>query len=268
MSFRQHVTLGKSGLQVSRLGIASSFGVPAKAVEMAYREYGINYFYWGSIRRKGMGDAIRNLVSTERENIIIAIQSYDHIGWFLRRRVEKGLFSLGIDYTDVLILGWHNRVPSNRVLEMAYRLKEEGKVRHIALSGHNRKLFGELAQQENCPFDIFMIRYNTAHPGAEKDIFPLLLDKNRPGITTYTATCWGKLLSKRKMPQGEKPLTAPECYRFVLSNPDVDLCITGPKNLSQLKETLNILDKEPLSDEEMTRIRKIGQHVHENKFFF
>jgi hypothetical protein len=37
-------------------------------------------------------------------------------------------------------------------------------------------------------------------------------------VTIYTATCWRKLLKARQMPAGEAPLSAADCYRFVLSN--------------------------------------------------
>ena len=53
MNFREPVTLGRSGLKVSRLGIGAGYGVPAGAIEKAYHEHGINYFYWLS-RKQGM----------------------------------------------------------------------------------------------------------------------------------------------------------------------------------------------------------------------
>ena len=58
--FQQRVTLGRSGLQVSRLGLGSSFQAPTASYLEAF-ERGVNYFYWGSIRRKLMGDAIREI---------------------------------------------------------------------------------------------------------------------------------------------------------------------------------------------------------------
>jgi aryl-alcohol dehydrogenase-like predicted oxidoreductase len=47
----------------------------------------------------------------------------------------------------------------------------------------------------------------------------------------------------------------------VLSNPNFNVCMTGPRNASELTEALKALDDGPLSDEEMTRIRAIGRHV-------
>ncbi len=45
INLREHTTLGRTGLQVSRIGLAGGYKVPAAAVEMAFNDYGINYFY-------------------------------------------------------------------------------------------------------------------------------------------------------------------------------------------------------------------------------
>ncbi len=262
MDFVEKRILGKTGLSVSRLGLASGYGVPATAVEKAFHEYGVNYFYWSSPRRSGMREGLRNLIKNHRENIIIVLQSYDHIGLTVKRSVYKGLKTLGVDYADVILLGWHNWHPPKRLLKDALKLKEDGLVRFIAMSGHNRKLFGEFAQQNDSPIDIFMLRYNAAHRGAEHEIFPYLSGENRPGITSYTATRWGKLLNQKKMPPGEKPLTASDCYRFVLSNPHVDLCMMGPASEQEMVGGMTALEKGPLSDQEMARVKKIGDYVH------
>ncbi|HAP67828.1 MAG TPA: aldo/keto reductase, partial [Nitrospinae bacterium] len=50
-------------------------------------------------------------------------------------------------------------------------------------------------------------------------------------------------------------------YRFVLSNPNVNVCITGPKNMEQMTEALTALDNGPLSQEEMAWMRRIGDHL-------
>ncbi len=78
----------------------------------------------------------------------------------------------------------------------------------------------------------------------------------------FTATRWGQLLKEKKMPPGEKPLTAADCYRFVLSNPAIDVCISGAKTIEQMRENLAVLDAGPMSEDEMARVRRIGDFVH------
>lgn len=262
MDFGEKRILGRTSMAVSRLGLAGGYGVPAAGVEKAFHEYGINYFYWSTPRRAGMRDGLRNLVKNNRGDVIIVLQSYDHIGLTVKSAVQKGLKTLDIDYADVILLGLHNWYPFRAVLNGAMKLKERGLVRFIAMSGHNRKLFGKIAQEKDSPIDIFMVRYNAVHRGAEEDIFAHLPEENRPGITTYTATRWGQLLKPKKMPTGEKPLTASDCYRFALSNPHVDLCMMGPASEREMDEGVTALKKGPLSDEEIDRARKIGDYLH------
>lgn len=257
---RARRVLGRTGLEVSRIGLAGGYKVPAHAVEKAVAEYGINYFYWET-RKPGMGQALRSLGVRDRQNLVIAIQTYDHFGFWLRGSVEKALRELAIERADILLLGWFNRMPSKRVLDSAMSLKAEGKIGFIGVTGHNRKFHGVLAHQEDSPIEVLQIRYSAAHRGAEDEVFKGLL-KNRPGITTYTATRWGKLLKEKKMPPGEKPLTAAECYRFVLSHAAVDVCLAGPRTEKEMDEGLLALDAGPLSGEEMERVRRIGDYVH------
>ena len=165
MDFKEKRTLGRTGLSVSRLGLAGGYGVPAAAIERAYHEYGINYFYWGSRRTEKMGDALRHLVKDHREDMVIVLQSYDHLGWTVKKSVEKGLNALGVECADVVLLGWHNRYPQ-KILSEALKLKERGLVRFIAMSGHKRKTFGAIAQKNDSDIHVFRIRYNAAHTGA------------------------------------------------------------------------------------------------------
>jgi predicted aldo/keto reductase-like oxidoreductase len=64
------------------------------------------------------------------------------------------------------------------------------------------------------------------------------------------------------MPPGEKPMTAVDCYRFVLSNPAIDVCMSGAKTLEQVRENLAVFDSGPMSEDELARMRRIGCHVH------
>jgi aryl-alcohol dehydrogenase-like predicted oxidoreductase len=142
-------------------------------------------------------------------------------------------------------------------------MKEKALIRFIGLSSHNRKLLGELAKTGE--FDVMHLRYNAAHRGAETEIFPFLGGERRPGTVSFTATRWGKLLDPKKMPPGEKPPTAADCYRFVLSHPAVDVCISGAKTLEQMRANLAGLEAGPMSETELTRMRRIGDHVHGSK---
>jgi aryl-alcohol dehydrogenase-like predicted oxidoreductase len=259
-AFHESRTLGRTGFPVGRLGVATSYGAPSKAFEEAF-ERGVNYFYWGSRRSRAMVDAVAAIAGKDRrDDLLIVMQSYARSAVLLRRWFHRGLKKLGQDRVEALLLGWHNSLPSPRILEEALALKEAGLIRFVGLSGHNRPLFPELATDQR--FDLFHVRYNAVHRGAESEIFDRLPAENRPGIVTFTATRWGDLLKAKKMPPGEAPPRASDCYRFALSHPAVDLCMTGPGSVEQMREALSALDLGPLSEEEMARIRRIGDHIH------
>ena len=266
MSFHKKIILGKTGLSVGRLGISSSFGAPTQALEEAF-EKGCNYFTWGAFikgRSSQMRKAIINITASgRRDNLVIGMLTYAHNAFLTERFFLKGLKDAGLDHADVLLLGWFPKRPSQRILDGAMKLKGKGLVRHIGLTGHKRKLFPILAEEEL--FDVFHIRYNPTHRGAETDIFPHLKSDSRPGVVSFTATDWRKLLNPRKMPPGVKALSAGECYRFVLSHPAVDVCMMGAKNIEQMRDNLKVLDTGPMTEEELIRIRKIGDFVYGRK---
>lgn len=262
MDFNSKTILGKTGLEVGRLGISSSFGAPAAAFEEAF-EKGCNYFTWGTFikgRSPEMEKAVRNIIARgKREQLVLSMLTYAHNGFFTELFLKKGLRKLGIDYTDIILLGYFQKRPPQRLIDNALELKEKGLVRNIGITSHNRKLFPKLADEGL--MDIFHVRYNAAHRGAEKETFPFLKGEKRPGIVSFTATRWRKLLKSGKIPAEETPLSASECYRFVLSNPSIDVCMMGAENSEEMRENLKVLEMKPLSEEELKRCRRIGDYV-------
>jgi predicted aldo/keto reductase-like oxidoreductase len=259
-SFRKG-TLGRTGLKVGRLGVAASYGAPAEAFEEAF-EKGCNYFYLGSGRhRAGMHQAIRSLCGRgHRDNLVVAVHTYARIGLLTQQALGRTLRSLGIERADVLVLGWHNRRPTQMLLDRARQLRDKGLVRFLGMSGHNRSLFPDMA--DSGQLDLLHIRYNAAHRGAETECFPQLAEKGRPGIVTYTATRWGHLLDPKKMPPDEAAPAPRDCYRFVMSNPSVDVCLSGPKDRAQMQEALKALELGPMGEDETARMKKIGDYIH------
>ncbi len=263
MTFIEKVILGRTGLKVCRLGIASGYWAPAKAIEEAF-ERGCNYMTWGTFVKgfsPHMREAIRNIAAKgQRDRLVLAMFSYAHQAFLTEHFLAKGLKAAGLDYVDVLILGGFYRPPSRRVIDGAVRLKEKGLVHFIGLSSHKRLLFPKLPNDGI--FDVFHIRYNAAHRGAETEIFPFLSGKDRPGIACFTGTDWGRLLNPQKLPRGERALTAAECYRFVLSHSAVDVCMTGSKTVEQMRQNLAVLEQGPMTEDELVRMRRIGDHIY------
>ena len=257
--FSEYTTLGASGLEAGKMGIGADAGISASALDCAF-ERGINYFYWGSRRRPGMKEAIRKLARSRREKMVIALQTYDYTGLALRRTFMQGLRALQIDYADVMILGNRNGPVPRRILDKALALKEQGLVRHLCVSAHDRLAFGQ--HLDSKIFDLIMVRYNAAHRGAEQDVFPLLGQEGRPGVLCFNSTRWGHLFDPRWIPQGEKLPRPTDLYRYVLSNPSIDMVLTAPQTMEQLEENLRTLEMGPVAEEERVWLERIGDHVH------
>lgn len=262
MNFSEPTELGRTGLKVGRIGWGASYNAPPEAYEEGF-ERGCNYFYWLA-RRPNMEKALRNICRRgDRDKLVISVQSYVRSPMLLERSLAKALKALSLDHVDVFMLGWRNSIPSDRIMDRVLELRKKGMCRFIGLSGHQRRLFPKLSEQGL--FDIYQIRYNAAHRGAETEAFPYLKDA---GVISFTATRWGHLLKRGRMPEGEEPLTSTDCYRFALSNPHVHVCLSGPKTSEQLKAALKTLESEPLSKEETERFHRIGDHVHKRGMFF
>ncbi|MCA9664532.1 MAG: aldo/keto reductase [Myxococcales bacterium] len=246
--------------RVHPLGLSFNRGISAEGIQFAL-DHGINYLFWNRLRRGEQLEVIKAALARDRERYVLASGGVlTYFGCSVRRSAEKILRVFDIDYIDVFQLFWLGRMSAwtPAVQRELLRLKEEGLVRAIGVSIHDRKRAARLA--EDSPVDLLMIRYNAAHPGAEADIFPSY-SVRRPATVAYTATSWRKLLAR---PSGwDGPVMTPEqCYRFCLSNPNIDVVLCGAESLAQVDENLRALAKGPLTAEEQAWIRPFGRAVH------
>lgn len=250
------------------LGLSATYLPGKKAVYVAMDE-GINIFFAFGIDFQ-MINALRNVIKSKRQDIMIVTGAYNYIWWSqdVRKACEKRLQQFKTDYIDVFLFMGVMK-PSeftDKVYEDLLRLREEGKVKAIGLSCHDRKFLGSLAQKGLA--DVLMLRYNAAHRGAEQDIFPHLSEHN-PFVLSYTATRWTALLRRPKgYPKDARIPTAGECYRFVLSNPYVNAVLTAPRNIRQLKENIDAVRQGPLNEEDLKFMRDFGDIIYNQKKWF
>jgi aryl-alcohol dehydrogenase-like predicted oxidoreductase len=261
-------TLGAQGPSVCRLGLSASYRPGEHAIRRALDE-GINYLFCYGIDTQ-MNRVVRELNADRREKICLATGGYNWIAWHppLKKSLERALRRLKTDYIDVFhyfgVMKAKHFGP--RVRDELAELRRDGRVKAVAISCHDRTFAGQLAATGT--LDVLMVRYNAAHPGAERDVFPHVADRG-VGVVCYTATRWTKLLRRpRGWPASEPVATAGQCYRFVLSNPTVDVVLTGPKNERELLDNLREVSRGPLPDDEMAFMRRFGAHVHDRAGWF
>jgi aryl-alcohol dehydrogenase-like predicted oxidoreductase len=255
-----HRTLPKVGRKVHRLGLALNYGIDPHGFDMAV-ERGVNFFFYTQRKTRGLVPSLRRILKADREKYVVATgPSVGFFGGSVRSAAEKRLRELDTDYLDVFHLFWLGvgSAWTEATVDALLKLREEGKVKTIGISIHDRVRAGKLA--ESSPLDLFMVRYNAAHPGAERDIFPHLATR-QPAVVAYTATSWRKLLKRPGSWKGDV-MTAGDCYRFCLSSPHVDVALCGPASTEQLTQNLDALGRGPLSPEEATWMREFGAAVH------
>lgn len=256
-------TLGRTGRQVFRLGLSGSYWPGEAALRMGIEE-GMNYLFWYYWDQQ-MTRVLREVLPGRREDYLVATGMSNLGSWWLQHAVESCLRRLRTDYIDIFHIFWlGDGKLGSRMLEKLQSLREEGKIRNIAVSTHSRRYAGELVRKGE--LDVLMMRYNAAHRGAEQDIFPFLATSD-PGVVSYTATRWRKLLRAPRGWKGRVP-TAGECYRFVLGNPHVDVCLTAPRNARELSENLAAVAAGPLAPEEMDFMGWFGDEVRRQQRFF
>ena len=260
-----HTTLGRTGRRVFRLGLSGSYWPGEPALRKGI-EAGMNYLFWYYWDRQ-MTRVLHEVLPGRREDFVIPTGVSNLGTWLIRRGLESCLRRLRTDYIDVFHLFWlGDGKLSDRTLDLLRQFREEGKVRSIAVSTHARRYAGELVCRG--ALDVLMMRYNAAHRGAEQDIFPHLAASD-PGVVSYTATRWGKLLRRpRGWPQNERVPTAGDCYRFVLGNPHVDVCLTAPRSARELEENLAAVARGPLAEDDREFLCRFGDAVRARSPWF
>jgi predicted aldo/keto reductase-like oxidoreductase len=260
--------LGKLGTPVCRLGLSATYR-PGRATIHRALDEGLNYFFFFGIDNQMTG-VLREVIPARREQYVLAAGACNYIWGHqnLRRTLEKRLRQTRAGYIDVFHFLGVTR-PSHftsRVRDELQAVRESGLVRAVSMSTHDRKFAIQLARDG--VLDAMMIRYNAAHRGAETEIFPHLPASN-PAVTSFTATRWRYLIRRPRGYAKDGRIPTPGmCYRFVLSNPAVHVCLTAPTNLRQFESNLAEIRKGPLAEDEMQFMREFGEVVYRNYKYF
>lgn len=182
----KYVTLGKTGLKVSRLGFG---GIPIQRIDSAgtvklfdaLEKHGINFIDTArgyTVSEGYIGEAIRG----RREKFVIATKSMSRTRDAMAADIETSLSLLGTDYIDLYQI--HNASPEQLeivmseggALEALYEAKSAGKIGHIGLTSHSIETF-KLALE--LPWvETFMFPYNIV----ENEVEPLIEECAKRGI--------------------------------------------------------------------------------------
>jgi predicted aldo/keto reductase-like oxidoreductase len=261
----QRTKLGRTDLEVSRMGLAGGYGLPREEFLRALK-LGVDYFWWDAEWGE-MTAALQSLSARKRKQIVIAAGSEKRDDSGMRRALEKSLAALGADYFDLYIAYYIDSEEDLRTLVGARggvkalrKAQDEGLVRFTAFTAHNRKLAARIAETNE--FDVAIVRYNAAHRGGETEMFPSF-QRVGCGVSIYTPLRWGELLTPPSRWQGDAPQPH-EIYRFALEHPAVHTVWTAPTTDEQLDENLRaVAEGFHLSLQRLEELREYGQLFRE-----
>jgi aryl-alcohol dehydrogenase-like predicted oxidoreductase len=254
------------GRPVCRLGLASrgEGALAADDVHLAL-DRGVNVLNW-----PGTVDAISRAIAglgPRRDDVVVVAQFEARTAADAATELRSMLTTLRTDYLDVLTFyyveasaEWEQINGPGGALEYCRAARRDGVVRRLGLTTHQRPLAADVARSGL--LDALMIRYNAAHRGAEREVFPITDALGLP-VIAYTALRWGALPRPTpEDPPGFAVPPAPAWYRWVLQNPSVAVVLMAPRDRAELEEDLAVLDSDgPLPAEEYERLAEHGRRV-------
>lgn len=260
--------LGKNGPAVSVIGLGTEYlnRRPRNTVVSVLREaveHGVNYvdvvFAFGDYR-DNIGAALQGI----RDRVIIAghICTAEKEGHYrMSRDVAENetlfhdlLVRLHTDYVDVVLVqmvnseqGYDAVTTSGGVLDLAHRLRQQGKARLVGMSGHRPAaalraigsgLIDVWMYPINLAWDLAPERKQVQQACAEAGV-GLVAMKPFGGGRLFQHSALHPVSSAETEP---RPLTATQALHYVLSQPGVCTTVPGVKNLKQLQAVLHYVD--------------------------
>tara|TARA_Y100000588_G_scaffold177449_1_gene191451 strand:+ start:13639 stop:14592 length:954 start_codon:yes stop_codon:yes gene_type:complete len=213
----------------------------------------------------------------------------------LNRTVDNSLRNLQVDELDLFLVAGIQKEDEhiralNEIRPMLERLLKSGKVRHIGTSEHSGGDGGhawlETAVGDDL-IEVVMVAYNMMNQSAERVVFPMCIEKqigtmgiftvrnafSKPGSLEDTV----KRLKQRglldeKVPDvnplgwlldDEEPSLVSAAYRFSAGNPALSTIMTGTINPDHLEGNVRTIQKPPLPNEKLSRLRDLFGHLSE-----
>jgi aryl-alcohol dehydrogenase-like predicted oxidoreductase len=262
--------LGRTGLEVVRLGIGGAYeGLTVETLRAAL-DAGFNYIDTARAYRNGEDEKIIGAaLQGRREQVVLATKTGDRTAAGAERHLHESLQALRTDYIDIWQMHYVNKpeeleaiLGPGGALEFARKAQQQGKVRFVGVTGHDWQQVGRsLATGE---FDTVLLWYNCAMREAEEWVFPIAQEHD-VGVVVMNGSRWGKLLEvPEDWPREEWDPNEVDLYRFVLSHPAVDVAVASLKSAEQVAARLPIVRPTvPLTEEQQATLRRYGDKMRQ-----
>ncbi len=269
MSIPFYRTLGRTGLKVSAFGLGGGAGISDADAMYAF-ERGVNYFFFSSDLHhhlyRNMAGTVRQLCSSRspvREQVVLSTVTYVNRPSMISSILLDQRRELQFEYIDVFFwgcMGTDDREAMKRCMDWTAHLKQRGLIRYVGVSFHDLELAADWFDSDL--IDVSMLRCNIRNR-ASKLVFDLLhsVGESRQGTVSFNSMKDSDGLLYHPHNGLPDDLGWPDpgtLYRYALSNPQVDLCLTAWKERGDIDAAFAAMGKGRLSDEEIARLELYG----------
>ena len=291
-----YVDFGKTGAKVSRLGMGCmrlpSYEKDGKtiydeqkgiAIVHRARELGVNYFDTAPYYCDQQSEIIlgKALKSIKREDVYVSTKYPvgNETGDDFEKQLETSLKKLDMSYVDFyhfwgISLNAYNDIIIKKggPLDRAKKAKEQGLIKHISFSFHDRGVGDEecenlikVLKHGEGTLESLLVQYNILDRGKEAGI--ALANQMGLGTVVMGPVAGGRLGTPTKavlnLLGGRFQSSAEMALRFVWSNKNVNIALPGVTSLEEIEENAKVaLNTDVLSEAEL---EKMDILVKENK---
>lgn len=259
--------LGDTGLSVSPVCIGMT-GSSAMIIEAF--DAGINFFFVSGDLHWPMYEGVRRGLQalfarggSVRDEIVVGVVSYLDEPFFHYLQFNEVVQAVpGMGRVDLMIAGGISteRSFSTRLASLK-AARDRGHLGSRAIGGSFHDRPTALSSINANALDVHFVRYNTAHTGANHDLFPHMNAARTSPIFNFKSVL-ARVSQERFQQMGGTEddwlPSATDYYRFVLSNPGIDGLLCSPMSVVELGELLSALEDRPLTAEEKAYMSELS----------
>ena len=246
------ITLGKTGIKVKQLGFGAMY-IPRISQEESDKtisralDLGINYFDTAAAYQDSEEKLGRVLSKTKSEYVITSRSHSWKMGLdAFKKDFEQSFERLQVDILDFYGLHGVNQphdleIAMKEPLDFLKEQKSKGKIKHIAITGHNPVTLTEAIKTG--VFEMIMFPFNII----EQEPLEILLETaNQMGVGTSVMKPLGGGMIESK----------PLALRFFLSHP-IGVITPGMSSVKEVEANVKVFEEgKPLLPEELKRLEE------------
>lgn len=198
----------------------------------------------------------------------------------IRKFFEMQLQSCGVDYFDFYLMHAQNEeyfaeYKACRAYETAFQLKEEGKIRHVGISFHDKADVLDRILTEYPQIELVQIQFNYLDYediGIQSRLCYKVCEKHGKPVVIMEPVKGGLLANlpvdaaQPLKALGSGASQASYAIRFAASFPQTIMVLSGMSTLDQMRNNLSYMaDFKPLSDREMAAVKQVAEILNGKK---